>query len=129
MLILFYLKVFNLKDDFVFLGKHCFPCFHGSHAPVLASVLDLKVLILLLPLFQSSLSASHHVTAEEMRDHQVTYFDEISQGDDHQIMRSPSISSKPSIQQDWVLLAAAIDRILFLVYFFLFSVLAIVYAL
>lgn len=78
---------------------------------------------------QSSLTASHHVTAEEMRDHQVTYFDEISQGDDNQMVRSASISSKPSIQQDWVLLAAAIDRILFLMYFFLFSILAIVYAL
>lgn len=64
-----------------------------------------------------------------MRDHQVTDFDDIGHGEDHHIIRSASITTKPSsLQQDWILLAAAIDRILFLLYSFLFCILAIVYA-
>lgn len=66
----------------------------------------------------------HRVTAEEMRDHQVTDFDDSNE--DHQI-----IGNKPKgpQQQDWVLFAAAIDRLSFALYALLFALLSIVYSL
>ncbi|KAJ8931059.1 hypothetical protein NQ314_016088 [Rhamnusium bicolor] len=77
---------------------------------------------------QQSTMTSHRVTAEEMRDHQVTDFDDINSGEEHHIIRSSLSPTKPSIQQDWILLAAAIDRISFIFYCLLFSILAIVYS-
>ncbi|XP_074030506.1 nicotinic acetylcholine receptor alpha 10 subunit isoform X1 [Leptinotarsa decemlineata] len=77
---------------------------------------------------QQTKMTSHRVTAEEMRDHQVTDFDDGNSSEEHHIIR-PSSSTKPCMQQDWVLLAAAIDRISFIFYTLLFSILAIVYAL
>lgn len=68
--------------------------------------------------------SSHRVTAEEMRDHQVTDFDD-NNSDEHHIIKS---SNKMSIQQDWILLAAAIDRITFCFFCFLFMILTIVYS-
>lgn len=73
--------------------------------------------------------SSHRVTAEEMRDHQVTDFDDINSGDEHHIIRSSVNANKPSLQQDWILLAAAIDRISFVFYSLLFLILAVVYSL
>ncbi|CAH1370851.1 unnamed protein product [Tenebrio molitor] len=73
---------------------------------------------------QSSLT-SHRVTAEEMRDHQVTDFEENNSGDEHHIIRS---SNKMPIQQDWILFAAAIDRLSFCFFCFLFIILTIVYS-
>lgn len=61
-----------------------------------------------------------------MRDHQVTEFEDHQTNDDHQFMGS---SDKIPIQQDWVLLAAAIDRIAFVFYGLLFAILAAVYSL
>ncbi|KAF7279395.1 hypothetical protein GWI33_007337 [Rhynchophorus ferrugineus] len=69
----------------------------------------------------------HRVTAEEMRDHQVTDFDDMHVGDDHGIVRSHH-SEKTTHQDDWVLLAAAIDKISFIAYSLLFVILAIVYS-
>ncbi|CAH0559910.1 unnamed protein product [Brassicogethes aeneus] len=73
----------------------------------------------------SSITTTHRVTAEEMRDHQVTDFDDHSSDENH-IIRTSSV--KPSVQHDWILFAAAIDRISFCFYCFLFAILAIVYA-
>ncbi|KAF2894306.1 hypothetical protein ILUMI_11868 [Ignelater luminosus] len=74
---------------------------------------------------ETSLS-SQRMTAEEMRDHQVTEFEDHQTNDDHQFMGS---SDKIPIQQDWVLLAAAVDRIAFVFYGLLFAILAAVYSL
>lgn len=74
------------------------------------------------------MSSSQRITVEEMRDHQVTDCEEILQRDDNFMRSTSSISTKPPLQQDWILLAAAIDRVLFILYFFLFSILALVYA-
>ncbi|KAJ8913429.1 hypothetical protein NQ315_017173, partial [Exocentrus adspersus] len=71
---------------------------------------------------------THRVTAEEMRDHQVTDFDDIITGDEHHIIRSSHNANKPTLQQDWILLAAAIDRISFIFYCLLFLILAVVYS-
>ncbi|KAF5302237.1 hypothetical protein FQA39_LY10276 [Lamprigera yunnana] len=65
------------------------------------------------------------VTNEEMRDHQVTDFEEHQTSDDHQFIGS--ITKTPK-QHDWILFAAAIDRISFIFYSFLFAILAIVYS-
>ncbi|XP_050510436.1 acetylcholine receptor subunit alpha-L1-like [Diabrotica virgifera virgifera] len=78
---------------------------------------------------QQATTSSHRVTAEEMRDHPVSEFDESTNSEDNHIIRSHISSAKPSIQKDWILLAAAIDRISFIFYFLLFVILSIVYAL
>ncbi|XP_063222311.1 acetylcholine receptor subunit alpha-type acr-16-like [Bacillus rossius redtenbacheri] len=68
----------------------------------------------------------HHVMmsghAEEMREPQPAGFEE--HGDDRQMIPR----EKAGCQHDWVLLAAAVDRLAFLVYCLVFVVLAIVYA-
>ncbi|KAF5292514.1 hypothetical protein FQR65_LT01660 [Abscondita terminalis] len=69
---------------------------------------------------------SHRVTTEEMRDNQVTEFEEHQTGDDHQFIGP--VAQIP-IQHDWILFAAAIDRISFFFYAFLFAILAAVYSL
>lgn len=76
--------------------------------------------------FQSSISSSQRVTVEEMRDHQVTDCDEILHREDY-FVRPSSTSVKSSVQQDWILLAAAIDRVLFLLYSLVFFIMALVY--
>ncbi|XP_071055967.1 neuronal acetylcholine receptor subunit alpha-3-like [Onthophagus taurus] len=63
------------------------------------------------------------VTAEEMRDHQVTDFDD--QSDDKHFIRA---SSPVNHQQDWIMLAVAIDRLSFIFYSLLFAILAITYS-
>nr|CAH7738580.1 unnamed protein product [Callosobruchus chinensis] len=73
-------------------------------------------------------SVTHRVTAEEMRDHQVTDFDDATSIDERHIIGSSSRINKPSTQDDWILLAAAIDRISFVFYCILFGILSIVYA-
>ncbi|XP_030767239.1 acetylcholine receptor subunit alpha-type acr-16-like isoform X2 [Sitophilus oryzae] len=75
---------------------------------------------------QSSISV-HRVTAEEMRDHQVTDFDDVHVGEEHGIVRSLHSEKMPH-QEDWILLAAAIDKISFVAYSLLFAILAIVYS-
>lgn len=60
-----------------------------------------------------------------MRDHQVTDFEENNSSDEHHIIKS---SNKMPIQHDWILLAAAIDRLAFCFFCFLFMILTIVYA-
>ncbi|KAK9876611.1 hypothetical protein WA026_013989, partial [Henosepilachna vigintioctopunctata] len=72
---------------------------------------------------QSSLS--HRVTAEEMRDHHVTDLDDQNSIDDS-IFRQ---ADKPTLQQDWVLFAAAIDRISFCFYFVFTFIMAVCYSL
>lgn len=73
---------------------------------------------------------THRVTAEELRDHQGN-----SDLDDrdHQMMdddrRIIDTNSSQASQQDWVLLAAAVDRLSFYFYAVLFAVLAIAYSL
>lgn len=67
----------------------------------------------------------HRAAAEEMRDHQVTDFEEQNTNEDHHIM---GVVMKTPLQQDWILLAVAIDRISFLFYTFLFIVLALSYS-
>nr|QQH14667.1 nicotinic acetylcholine receptor alpha 9 subunit [Blattella germanica] len=67
--------------------------------------------------------------AEELREQQASVFedhDHMGNSSDDRQMISPR--SRASSQHDWVLLAAAIDRIAFLVYSLLFAILAIVYA-
>lgn len=78
-------------------------------------------------LVQQSTVSVHRVTAEEMRDHQVTDFDDMHDGDERGMIKSHH-SEKPSLQEDWMLLAAAIDKISFIFYCFLFLILAIVYS-
>ncbi|XP_037024418.1 acetylcholine receptor subunit alpha-like 2 [Bradysia coprophila] len=60
--------------------------------------------------------------AEELRDQP---FDEHVTSDDHHIIQS---CSKGPIQQDYIILATAIDRVAFLIYCFVFIVLAITYS-
>lgn len=67
----------------------------------------------------------HRATAEEMRDHQVTDFEDHMTNEEHQIIRPVS---KAPLQQDWILFAAAIDRISFIFYSFLFAILALSYS-
>ncbi|KAJ3658906.1 hypothetical protein Zmor_010620 [Zophobas morio] len=74
---------------------------------------------------QQSSITSHRITAEEMRDHQVTDFEENNSGDEHHIIKS---STKMPIQHDWILLAAAIDRLSFCFFCFLLLILTIVYS-
>lgn len=69
--------------------------------------------------------SSHRVTAEEMKDHQVTDYEDQNSGEEHQIIRS---TRKVPVQHEWILLAIAIDRVSFLVYGFLFAILALVYS-
>lgn len=68
----------------------------------------------------------HRATAEEMRDTQVTDFEDHGSTDEHQIIRSVS---KAPLQQDWILLAAALDRLSFIFYSLLFAILALAYSL
>ncbi|KAB0799593.1 hypothetical protein PPYR_07473 [Photinus pyralis] len=68
---------------------------------------------------------SQRVTTEEMRDHQVTDFEEHQTRDDHQIIGT---GRKVPLQHDWILFAAAIDRISFIFYACLFGILAAVYS-
>lgn len=60
--------------------------------------------------------------AEELRDQP---FDEHTTSEDHQIIQT---ASKSPMQQDWIVLATAIDRIMFLIYCFVFIVLAVAYS-
>lgn len=60
-----------------------------------------------------------------MRDHQVTDFDENGLGDDKQFIAA---RSKTQYQNDWILLAVAIDRISFIFYSLLFLILSISYS-
>lgn len=67
--------------------------------------------------------------AEELREQQTSVLedhDHIGNSCDDRQMINPR--SKATSQYDWILLAAAIDRIAFLLYCFLFAILAIVYA-
>lgn len=68
--------------------------------------------------------------AEELRDQQAVAFDDhdhmVNSSDDRQMITPQR--ARVSSQHDWVVLAAAIDRIAFLVYCLLFTILAIVYA-
>lgn len=68
---------------------------------------------------------TQRVTAEEMRDHQVTDFEENEGDDDHHIINS---TPKPSVQQEWIILATAIDRISFIGYGLVFAIIAAVYS-
>jgi len=52
-------------------------------------------------------------------------FDEHNTSEDHQIIQS---NKKGPIQQDWIILATAIDRIAFLIYCIVFAILAITYS-
>ncbi|XP_060531973.1 acetylcholine receptor subunit alpha-type acr-16-like [Cylas formicarius] len=76
---------------------------------------------------QSSVSV-HRVTAEEMRDHQVAEFEDLNASDESGIVRPHHHSGKAPIQEDWILLGAAIDRISFIFYSLLFLILSIVYS-
>lgn len=67
----------------------------------------------------------HRATAEEMRDHQVTDFEDHASNDEHQMIRTVS---KTPVQQDWILFAAALDRLSFIFYSFLFAILALTYS-
>lgn len=76
---------------------------------------------------------SQTLRSEELRN----TFDEAGQqstaddDDDHQIIngrRSPNTKAPGPIQQYWIRLATAIDRIAFIVYFVVFFVLTIAYA-
>ncbi|KAJ9578993.1 hypothetical protein L9F63_024901 [Diploptera punctata] len=67
--------------------------------------------------------------AEELREHQTSVLedhDNIGNSCDDRQMINPR--SRATSQYEWILLAAVIDRITFLVYCFLFAVLAIAYA-
>lgn len=75
-------------------------------------------------MFQSA-GRAQTVTAEEMRDHQVSDFDDSNIGDDHRMIQR---AAKPSIQEEWIILSVAIDRISFIFYGFIFALLAIVYS-
>lgn len=68
--------------------------------------------------------------SEELRDTNPTSFDEhhSANDDDHIITCHSSVSKTGPVQQYWILLATAIDRIAFIIYFVLFFVLAISYA-
>ncbi|XP_017772159.1 PREDICTED: neuronal acetylcholine receptor subunit alpha-2-like [Nicrophorus vespilloides] len=69
---------------------------------------------------------NHRVTSEEMRDNQAADAEENNTNDDHQMIGS---GSQAPMQQDWVMFAAAIDRLSFIGYSFLFAILAITYSL
>ncbi|XP_044749478.1 neuronal acetylcholine receptor subunit alpha-5-like [Coccinella septempunctata] len=73
---------------------------------------------------QSTLT--HRVTAEEMRDHHVTDLDDHNSCTDDHIFKP---TTKLSVQQDWVLLAAAIDRISFCFYCLVSLIMAVQYSL
>jgi hypothetical protein len=61
--------------------------------------------------------------SEELRD---TPFEEHNSSDDHQMINAGS--GKSSNQSDWILFATAIDRIIFILYCFIFIILAIAYS-
>ncbi|XP_056638275.1 acetylcholine receptor subunit alpha-L1-like [Diorhabda sublineata] len=75
-----------------------------------------------------TLTQNHGVMVEEMREHQGSEFDD-GNSDDNHIIKSHLHQNKPNLQKDWILLAAAIDRISFVFYCLLFIVLSIVYSL
>lgn len=75
-------------------------------------------------MFQLS-AKSQRATAEEMRDHQISDFEDHVLGDDQRMIQ---MSPKPLVQQEWVILAIAIDRISFLLYGLVFALLAVVYS-
>lgn len=81
--------------------------------------------ILYFVLLLQVVAKSQRVTAEEMRDHQISDFEDHVIGDDQRMIQ---LSHKPWIQQEWAILAIAIDRISFLLYGLIFALLAIVYA-
>lgn len=83
-----------------------------------ARLFHLKMLIQLIQHFQ----LPKQQLSEELRDQP---FDEHLTSDDHHIIQS---NSKGPIQQDYIILATAIDRIAFLIYCFIFIVLAITYS-
>lgn len=75
--------------------------------------------------FKTSISGSHRNNAEEMRDQQhQAVFDDHS-GDEHHIITP---TPRAPCQQEWILFAAAIDRISFVGYSLLFIILAIAYS-
>ncbi|KAJ4444374.1 hypothetical protein ANN_06166, partial [Periplaneta americana] len=105
----------------------------GSLHNVLLHVKQLYALPIIIPRKLLQASALHHNmmsgNAEELREQQTAVFDDhdhMGNSSDDRQMITPR--SRTSSQQDWVLLAAAIDRITFLVYCLLFAILAIVYA-
>lgn len=61
---------------------------------------------------------------EELRDQP---FDEHVTSDDHQMIQS-STSKRSSTQLNWLLFATAIDRIAFIIYCLVFTILAIYYS-
>jgi hypothetical protein len=63
------------------------------------------------------------VTAQPRSDD--TPFEEHNNADDHQMING----GKNSVQNDWILFATAIDRVLFFVYCFIFFVLFLTYSL
>jgi hypothetical protein len=67
--------------------------------------------------------------AEELREHQTVAYDDpdhMGNSCDDRQMISPR--SRATCRHEWVLLAAAIDRVAFLVYCVVFTILASVYA-
>lgn len=70
--------------------------------------------------------STHRVTAEEMRDHQVTDCDESIIGDENCMIRSSG--KHATVQKDWILVAAAIDRVFFLTFCLIFSIISIAYS-
>jgi hypothetical protein len=82
-------------------------------------------------LLQAS-SMSHNMMSgnvEELREHQTVGFDDpdhMGNSSDDRQMITPR--SRATSQHDWVLLATAIDRISFLIYCLVFTILATVYA-
>ncbi|XP_026464536.1 acetylcholine receptor subunit alpha-type acr-16-like [Ctenocephalides felis] len=66
---------------------------------------------------------------EELREQpNASNFDEMTSTDDRQMIAPSSASKQPALYQDWLLLAAALDRVGFLVYCFVFAIMAAVYS-
>ncbi|CAG9858582.1 unnamed protein product [Phyllotreta striolata] len=76
-----------------------------------------------------SANSNHRMAVEEMRDHQVTDFDDGNGSEDHQIFKSQMSVNKSYQQKDWILLAVAIDRLSFCFYCVLFAILSLAYSL
>ncbi|XP_018327385.1 acetylcholine receptor subunit alpha-like 1 [Agrilus planipennis] len=62
---------------------------------------------------------------EEMREQQATEFEEHNSNDDHHMIQMIKLT-KSHVQNDWILLAVAIDTFLFYLFTFVFIILAIV---
>lgn len=69
---------------------------------------------------------SHRVNAEELKEHSSIVFDEHLGNDDHQMISSGS--TKKNYQQDWLSFATAIDRLSFVLYTFIYVILAMMYS-